>query len=817
MDEPDQIQQQKEQYHASDQYQGLFFVCLKVINYQYQGQRPHVKPPVHFFLVLFRGEIEHFSLVDVQEVDENDKDDDRQDEIHLRLIRREDQYKKADGRKNDTPYDFAFSGNREKGQNTENKKKERLPGKPSLAVIEPKIIKQQADSRGHALASPESEIKGEDMPDDGRASGQVHEQGRAVEQIGSQHGQQAFGEVKGDGCETWAESQDTEGIDCSRIFRALLADVDFLDYSAEDVSGIDRAKEIASQKNTDPRHYCHRGKCIFTLTAAAGIVKLKRGFENGKIQNTERNIPRPSGKGVAMKILTSRQMKEIDKKAIQELGLLGPILMENAGLQIYRKILEKFPHPGNEKIVIIAGKGNNGGDGFVVARHLFNQGADPEVLLLAAKAELKGDAAVNLNIAEKIGIKTHEVRSQKDLNLWKGKILLASLLVDAIFGTGLTKPAEGLYARVIELINTSKAYKVAVDIPSGLSSDTFQIIGPCVKTDLTVTLAAPKIAHVFPPAEECIGELEVADISVPSFLFDDQNLKLDLVEKKTVLPYFEKRKRDAHKGTYGHLFILSGSLGKTGAAVMAGKAALRMGTGLVTVGTPASCLPIVARSMAELMTEALPETPEKTLSSEALSDISTLLKGKDALMVGPGISVHPSTAELILSLLPKVKVPVVIDADALNILASRREVLKSLPRPAVLTPHPGEFARLLDLPTKDVVEKKLELVPQFAVEYGVYLVLKGYRTLTATPDGRVFINSTGNPGMATAGSGDVLSGMIASMIIQEKNLLEAVLAAVYIHGLSGDVGVEKVGEKPLTAGDIIRYLPLSIKLLTTSD
>jgi len=515
-----------------------------------------------------------------------------------------------------------------------------------------------------------------------------------------------------------------------------------------------------------------------------------------------------------MKILTSKQMKEIDRKAIEEIGILGPILMENAGLRIFNKILEKFPEPYREKIVIIAGRGNNGGDGFVVARHLFNHGAKPEVLLLASKNEVRGDAAVNMNIAANIGIRIKEVVTEKDLSLQKGKILLASLIIDAIFGTGLTKPAEGLYAKAIELINKSKAYKVAVDIPSGLSSDTFRVIGPCVKADLTVTLAAPKIAHVFPPAEDFVGELEVADISVPSFLFDDESLKLELVEKKMVQPYFRKRKHDAHKGTYGHLFILSGSLGKTGASVMAGKAALKMGAGLVTVGIPESCLPIVARSMVELMTEALPETPERTLSPEALSKILNLLEGKDALMVGPGISIHPSTTELVLSLLPKVKVPMVIDADALNILATQPEIIKALRKPAVLTPHPGEFARLLNLSTREVVDRKLELAPQFASENGVYLVLKGYKTLTATPEGRVYINPTGNPGMATAGSGDVLSGMIASMIIQERDLLEAVLAAVYIHGLSGDIGVKRIGEKSLTAGDIIRFLPPSIKLLT---
>lgn len=512
-----------------------------------------------------------------------------------------------------------------------------------------------------------------------------------------------------------------------------------------------------------------------------------------------------------MKVLTSIQMKSIDRTAIEDIGIAGPILMENAGLQILKEIRTRFPDINKEKVVIIAGKGNNGGDGLVVARHLFNEGCYPCVLLLASKREVRGDAALNLRIAEKIGVKIYEIPSLKEWKTLKKNISQSTVLVDAIFGTGLAKPAHGVYAAVINDINRVKAYKIAVDIPSGLSSDTFQIIGPCVKADLTVTLAAPKIAHIFPPAEEYVGELVVADISIPPFLFNDDRLKLELVERQAFLPYFTRRKKGTHKGTYGHLFVLSGSLGKTGAAVMAAKAALKMGAGLVTVGTPMSCLPIVARSMVELMTEPLAETEEKTLSFEALKKIMTLVKDKDALMIGPGISTHPSTSELVLSLVPKLNLPVVFDADALNIFSLRPEILKSLPKRAVLTPHPGEFARLLNISTQDVVDKKLELAPQFSEKYEVYLVLKGYRTLTATPEGKVFINPTGNPGMATAGTGDVLSGMIASMIMQEKNILEAILAAVYVHGMSGDIGAERLGEKSLTAGNIITYLPSAIR------
>ncbi|MBN1223890.1 MAG: NAD(P)H-hydrate dehydratase [Candidatus Aminicenantes bacterium] len=514
-----------------------------------------------------------------------------------------------------------------------------------------------------------------------------------------------------------------------------------------------------------------------------------------------------------MKVLTSQQMREIDRKAIEDIGIIGPILMENAGRQIFLEIMKRFPDVEKEKILIVAGKGNNGGDGFVVARHLHNRGACPRVILLSEKKELRGDAALNAAIVGRMGIAVSEAPTEKSWALHKKKLKQSTLVVDAIFGTGLAKPARGHYASAIEDINKSKAFIVAVDIPSGLSSDSHQIIGPCVRADLTVCMAAPKIAHIFTPAEECIGELVIADIGLPPALLSDSGLKLELVEKEDIKVYFKPRKRNGHKGSYGHLFILSGSTGKTGASIMAGKAALKMGAGLVTVGTPQSCLPIVARGMVELMTEPLAETLEGTFSAAALPRALELLEGKDALMMGPGISTNESTADFVCTLLPRIKVPIVLDADALNILAEKPDLLKKLKKTAVITPHPGEFARLLGLSTKEVLDRKLDLVPQYAKEFGVIVVLKSYRTLIAIPDGRVYINPTGNPGMATAGSGDVLSGMIASMLIQEKNPLLAVLAAVYIHGLSGDLGVLKLGEKPLTASNLIGFFPAAIKKL----
>ncbi len=515
-----------------------------------------------------------------------------------------------------------------------------------------------------------------------------------------------------------------------------------------------------------------------------------------------------------MKILTSAQMKEIDRRTIEEIGIPGPVLMENAGIQIFRFLQTVIlPYVDEDKIAIVAGKGNNGGDGLVIARHLWNSGMTPHVYLLGSRREVRGDAALNLGIAEKIGISVLEIKSESDWNSQKKRLKDASVIIDAIFGTGLTKPAVGLYARAIEDINRSAAFKVAVDIPSGLSSDRFEIIGPAVKADVTVTLAAPKIAHVLPPAEEWVGELMIADISIPRPLFDWPELKLEMVEKQELLELFQRRKKDSHKGTYGHLFIIAGSFGKTGAAVMAAKAALKTGAGLVTVGTPKSSLPIIARGMVELMTEPLAETEDGTIAADAVSRAIRLVKGKDALLIGPGISTHDTTAEFLMKFVPVLKLPVVIDADGLNILAKKPDLLKRLPRPAILTPHPGEFARLIDLPLREVINHKLALVPEFAQKYGVYLVLKGYRTVTCTPGGRMFINPTGNAGMATGGSGDVLSGMIASFLMQEKDPLRAALAAVYLHGLSGDLAAQKTGERALIAGDLIRFLPQAVKSL----
>ncbi len=512
-----------------------------------------------------------------------------------------------------------------------------------------------------------------------------------------------------------------------------------------------------------------------------------------------------------MKVLTSSEMKAIDRKAIEEIGIPGPVLMENAGIRIMSALKQRFAALENERIVIIAGKGNNGGDGLVVARHLWNRGARPSVLLIASREEVKGDAAVNLRIVLNMAIPVKEVRTPADWRRERRALSGATLIVDALFGTGLLKPLDGIYAAVVAGINASGAFTVAVDIPSGLSSDTAKIIGPCVRADLTVALAAPKIAHVLPPAEEFVGDLVVAPIGIPAALFRNPGLKLDIIEHGDVRPFFPERKRDAHKGSYGHVLVVGGSVGKTGAAVLAGKAALKTGAGLVTVAVPSSALPAVGRSMAELMTEPLAETPERTISEGAVPRALEILKGKSVLLLGPGISTHPSTARFVRALLPLVRVPMVIDADGLNIVAEDPGLLGSMKAPAVLTPHPGEFGRLVGMTTAEILSGRIELARAFSRRHGVFLVLKGYRTLIVSPDGRVSINPTGNPGMATGGSGDVLGGIIAAQIAQEKDIRGATISAVFAHGLSGDLAADRLGERSLVAGDLIRFLPDALR------
>jgi len=523
-----------------------------------------------------------------------------------------------------------------------------------------------------------------------------------------------------------------------------------------------------------------------------------------------------------MKILTAAQMQRIDRLTTERYGVPGLTLMENAGRSVVEFLERHFAPLDRHGIAIICGKGNNGGDGMVVARLLRGRGCEPRVILLALPEALKGDAAVNYQRLAASGA-PETAASPEAWDRVRASLAGTTLVVDAILGTGLSKPVEGFLLQVVRDLNRDRAAAkvVAVDLPSGICADTGELIGEFVRTDASVTFTAPKVAHVFPPAGQHVGKWEVRPIGTPSeALAGDPELNLNLTTRQDLAWLLEPRKADANKGNFGHVLILAGSVGKTGAAAMAAKSALRSGAGLVTVATAASALPVVAGLGMEFMTEPLPETEAGTISLHALdqaplSRLDKLVEGKTVLAVGPGIGSAPETAELVQAVLHRYDLPIVLDADGLNAFAGRANVLRSSGRTRVLTPHPGEMARLTGATTQEIQAHRLEAARTFATTHQLHLILKGYRTLVAGPDGEIWVNPTGNPGMASGGTGDVLTGMVAGLLAQhpQRSVTEVAAAAVYLHGRAGDLAAEEFGEIGMIAGDLVNALPKAFKSL----
>lgn len=523
-----------------------------------------------------------------------------------------------------------------------------------------------------------------------------------------------------------------------------------------------------------------------------------------------------------MKVLTAAEMQRIDRLTTERYGVPSLTLMENAGRGVVEFLAERFAPLDRHAIAILCGRGNNGGDGMVVARLLRERGLKPRVLLLADPRSLKGDAAVNYERLAASGAPG----VAENLPAWervKPSLAGTTLLIDALLGTGLSKPLEGFLAEVVRDINTAfpGARVAAVDLPSGVSADTGELMGECVRADASVTFTAPKVAHVFPPACERVGDWVVRAIGTPrEVLQNDPELLLNLTCREDLAWVVQARKLEAHKGNFGHVLILAGSIGKTGAAAMAAKAALRAGAGLVTVATARSALPIIAALGMEYMTEPLPETEWGTISLRAFDGgrLEKLVEGKTVLAVGPGIGTVPETAEVVRRVVNQYNGPLVLDADGLNAFAGCRASFRTDRRPpgaAVLTPHPGEMARLTGQATSEILAQRLKVAREFATRHEVCLVLKGFRTLTAAPDGQVWVNPTGNPGMATGGTGDVLTGLIAGLLAQYPGCLpaEVVTAAVYLHGLAGDLAAQDLGQTSLIAGDLLATLPRAFQAL----
>lgn len=503
-----------------------------------------------------------------------------------------------------------------------------------------------------------------------------------------------------------------------------------------------------------------------------------------------------------MKIVSAEEMRSIDRATSERFSVPSLMLMENAGAAVADYIFLHYPKA--KRIVVFCGKGNNGGDGFVVARRLHGEGKRVQIILLADPAELRGDAAVMFG---KLQSDVVVVSSSEELR--SGRIesrLAADLYVDALLGTGFKPPVKGLYADAIEIMNASRVPVIAVDIPSGADADAMGLqTGTIARANAIVTFTAPRPAHVF--SSLTAGSTCLAEIGSPPEAIVS-TLQLNLITARNIASFVAQRPAESNKGSYGHVLVVGGSLGKAGSVAMAGMAALRAGAGLSTVATVKSALSTVAGFHPELMTEPLSETDAGTISASALDRIAELAKGKSVVAIGPGISREPRTAELVRNLIAKLQVPIVLDADGLNAFDGRTEQLTGKGRTLVITPHPGEMARLAGCSIPDVQKDRLGTAREFAREHELIVVLKGHRTLVVQPDGEAWVNTTGNPGMATGGTGDILTGITAGMIAQEpKNALAAVLAAVHLHGLAGDVMRERVGEHSLVATDLLLGLP----------
>ncbi len=516
-----------------------------------------------------------------------------------------------------------------------------------------------------------------------------------------------------------------------------------------------------------------------------------------------------------MKVVTGAEMREIDRRAIEDYGIAGSVLMENAGRGASDAVEDFIKGRSIERVLIIAGKGNNGGDGFVVARHLVNRGLNSTVLLAGEKSSVGGDAGINLDILLKMGISV--IEAGDDVLSFKSLIEDSDLIIDALLGTGLNQDVRGVYREIIDLINASDAPVVSLDVPSGLNATTGYPMGVAVEADMTVTFCLPKAGLITYPGADYAEELVLADIGTPRMLMEDEAIKTVLLMEEDIRPLLVPRRADTHKGTYGHTLIVAGSAGKSGAAVMAAKSAMRTGAGLVTVAAPAAINHVLDSCLIEVMTESLPEEEAGYMGKEAARAVLALFEGKAATVIGPGISRREITGAVLREVLDQVDIPVVLDADALWHVAGFMDIVKNSGTPLIFTPHPGEMARLLGITTGDVQADRINISRNFAAQYGCYLVLKGVGTIIAAPNGYVYINTTGNPGMATAGTGDLLSGMIVSFLSQGYSPLDSSIAGVYLHGKAGDMAAMKKGRISLVATDIIEFIPDAIKNLSDPE
>lgn len=509
-----------------------------------------------------------------------------------------------------------------------------------------------------------------------------------------------------------------------------------------------------------------------------------------------------------MKIATREIVREIDRLTIKKYGVPGLVLMENAGRATADVLLDNFGYVA--KVAVFAGGGNNGGDGFVISRHLISAGLDVDTYILSNPKSYRGDALTNYKALKNIGANIIELKN----NLRKYK--QAEVIVDAIFGTGLDREVSGFYKKVIEFINTQGVPTIAVDIPSGLDANSGQPLGTAVLADITVTFVLSKLGLSIYPGVEFAGEVYVADITTPKFLEDE--VPYELLTSETIEGILTPRYEDTHKGTYGHLFILAGSPGKSGAAALSALGAQRIGTGLVTVGAPKSLNPILEQKTTEAMTEPMPETNLETFGPVSIERaLEIAAEKKTAIAIGPGISTTNETREFLYEIIRNSELPMVIDADAITLVADNPKILQETKAPIVLTPHPGEMSRLAKISTEEVQADRINVARDFSTKFNCYLVLKGARSVISTPQGEIFINTTGNAGMASGGMGDILTGIIGGLLAQQIEPTNACKLGVFVHGLAGDIIAEQNGESGIIASDVANSVPKAIKEIPKMD
>ncbi|MFC1562457.1 NAD(P)H-hydrate dehydratase [candidate division KSB1 bacterium] len=508
------------------------------------------------------------------------------------------------------------------------------------------------------------------------------------------------------------------------------------------------------------------------------------------------------------KVVTAKEMRNIDKRAITEIGIPGVVLMERAGLKVAEVVFNFLEEINGNRVVIFCGKGNNGGDGYVAARELFNKGFDVNVYIFGEKLKIKGDALTNLNIAESIGINIEYITSEE----WFIQAFIeGDVIIDALLGTGVSGEIYGTVGKAIELINELSIPVISVDIPSGLNSDTGQFEGNCVEAIKTVTMGLKKRGLVVSPGRGLAGEIIVADIGFGGEVISKEEISLNVPEDFDVLCILPKRRVNCNKTECGKVFILSGSRGMTGAAALTSLSVLRAGAGLAVLGVPESLNAIMEEKLTEVITHPLPETEGISFSIKARGEILERLNWADVFAVGPGLSRNSETLELVLSILPEVSIPTVIDADALFALSGKGEIFSRIKSDVIITPHEGEFSRLMGWKIEEVLRDRIESAKRAASILKVNVLLKGSPTILSKPDGDTFLIGTGNPGMASGGVGDVLTGVIAGLAAQGLSLIDAGITGAYLHGKAGDIAKEEKGEMGLIASDVLEFIPYAIE------